>query len=192
MKFNSERVRSIVMSGTMGSAVIFLFSCGPTSPGKSAAVLSDMVITNQISGWAPVGNPVNFFDSTIFNLVDGGSNTYCGTCSHSTLKAGFQEMMSKSQSADNLRMFVIDYGTVANAQSEFDIMVQGSSWTTENSLPPYSASELFYTSNSDGINLRSHFNNLYIEFQLTGYDSSAQAVPDASAFINFLYSKIVQ
>jgi hypothetical protein len=154
--------------------------------------LSDLVITNQLSGWAAMGDPANFVDSTIFNLVDGGSSTYCGTCSHSTLKAGFQQIMTKSQSTNHLKMIVIDYGTTANASEEFDIMVQGSSWTTENTLSPYSASELFYTSNSDGINLRAHFNNFFVEFQFTAYDSSAQAVPDASAFINYLHSKTVQ
>jgi hypothetical protein len=100
--------------------------------------------------------------------------------------------MSKAQSTARLKMIIIDYGTTANAKAEFDNMVQGSSWTTENSLSPYSASELFYTSNSDGINLRSHFNNFYVEFQFTAYDSSAQTVPDASVFINYLHSKIIQ
>ena len=192
MKFRRGRVLWIGVGGAMLSVGILLFSCGPTSPGKSSPLLSEMVITNQISGWAPVGNPINFVESTIINVVDGGSTGYCGTCSLSTLKAGFQQIMSKSQSADLLKLLVIDYGTTANAAAEFDKKVQGSSWTTENSLSPYSASELFYTSNSDGINLRSHFNNFYVEFQFTAYDSGAQSVPDASAFINYLHSKIVQ
>jgi hypothetical protein len=172
-----------------------IFSCTNTAtspqPGTNI-ILADLHITTQIPGWTAAGNPVNFVDSTITNFVDGGSSTYCGTCSHSTLKAGFQQIMSKSQSAYYLKLFVIDYGTAANAAAEFDKMVQGSSWTTENSLSPYSISDLFYTNNSDGINLRSHFKNFFVEFQFTAYDSSAQAVPDASAFLNYLHSKIVQ
>jgi hypothetical protein len=192
MKFIPERSLRIGVRGAMLFVGILALSCGPTNPGKSTPLLSDLVITNQLSGWAAMGDPANFVDSTITNLVNGGSSTYCGTCSHSTLKAGFQQIMSKSQSTNHLKMIVIDYGTTANASEEFDIMVQGSSWTTENTLSPYSASELFYTSNSDGINLRAHFNNFFVEFQFTAYDSSAQAVPDASAFINYLHSKTVQ
>jgi hypothetical protein len=176
-------------------AGLYVFSCTntPTNLEPVANItLADLHVTTQVTGWTAVGNPVNFVDSTITNLVDGGSSTYCGVCSHSTLKAGFQQIMSKYQSVDHIKLFVIDYGTASNATAEFDKMVQGSSWTTENALSPYSVSELFYTSNSDGINLRSHFKNFYVEFQFTAYDSSAQAVPDASNFINYLHSKIVQ
>jgi hypothetical protein len=71
-------------------------------------------------------------------------------------------------------------------------MVQGSSWTTENALSPYSVTDVFYTSNSDGVNAHAHFKNFYIELQLTAFGSSSEAVPDAKLYIDYFHSKIGQ
>ena len=191
MKFSPAKVLSIGAAGAMCFLAVFLFSCGPTSPTKNTP-LNDLVISNQINGWVADSAVGYFVDSTIANFVDGGSSTYCGTCSKSTLKEGFQLLMSKSQSVDKLKMLIIDYGTSVNAKAEFDKKVQASSWTTENALSPFAITDVFFTNNSDGVHANGHFNNFFIELVFSAYGSSSESEPDASTFINYFHSKIVK
>ncbi|HUI91844.1 MAG TPA: hypothetical protein VLX68_06300 [Chitinivibrionales bacterium] len=168
--------------------------CGPTSPGTTSVPLSSLIITNQIAGWVS-DSMDNFVDTSIYNYVDGGSSTYCGTCLNSTLKEGFQRFMFKAMSATDtgrVKMLVIEYGTAANSQTIFAGKVQGSSWEPESALAPYLISDAFYTNNGSSIYAYGHFSNFYIEMQFTKYTSSGLALPDASAFMNYFHSIIVQ
>ena len=117
MKLGVVRSISFGVIGTASILGMCFFSCGgPTAPSNPGVSLSSLVVTNQISGWAPTGNPVYFVDTSIYNLVDGGSSTYCGTCTNDTLKEGFLSYMSKvpqGTDTEQLKMFVVQYTTSA-------------------------------------------------------------------------------
>jgi hypothetical protein len=197
MKLVSVKLVSRVLAGAICCAGVIALTCGGPTATKSTTPtisLDSLVITNQVAGWVS-DSMDNFVDSSIFNYVDGGSSTYCGTCIKSTLKEGFQRFMFKALSAtdtERVQMLVIEYGTSANVQTIFAGMVQGSSWEPESALAPYSISDAFYTNNGSVFHAYGHFSNLFIEMQFKDYTPSGLALSDASAFMNYFHSKIVQ
>src|SRR5271157_1020526 len=122
MKSGWTKAFSRVIAGAVCGVGVMALTCGgPTSPATPQIQLSDLQLSaNQIQGWIP-DSTSNFVDTSIYLFVDGGSSTYCGTCIHGTLKAGFLDFLYKVQSPDTewLKMFVIDYGTAASAQTIF-------------------------------------------------------------------------
>jgi hypothetical protein len=195
MKSGWTKAFSGVVLGAICSVGVMSLTCGgPTAPKTSGVTLSSLVITNQISGWK--SDSLSYFvDSSIYNFVDGGSSTYCGTCSLSTLKAGFLSFLYKVPApadTERLKMFVIQYATSADVQAIFSGDSIGSSFMPESALAPYSISEVLYTNNGSEIHAYGHFNNFFVELKLTGYATSGLALPDASTFMNYFHSKIVQ
>ncbi len=196
MKLGVVRSISFGVIGTASILGMCFFSCGgPTAPSNPGVSLSSLVVTNQISGWAPTGNPVYFVDTSIYNLVDGGSSTYCGTCTNDTLKEGFLSYMSKvpqGTDTEQLKMFVVQYTTSAAVAKIFSGDSLGSSFEAESALAPYSISQVLYTNNGSTIHAYGHFNNFLVELFFTQYPSGTVAVSDASAFMNYFHSKIGQ
>jgi hypothetical protein len=197
MEFGWTKAASKVFAGAIcGVGVVALTCGGPTAPAKSGPPLDSLVVTNQISGWSPADTGISYFnDNTIYNLVDGGNSTYCGTCTNDTLIEGYRTYMSKvpqGTDTEQLKMFVVQYANPAFVQMIFAGDSVGSSFEPESALAPYSISEVFYTNNGSTIHAFGHFNNFLVELNFTQYASGAAAVSDASTFMNYFHSKIGQ
>jgi len=102
--------------------------------------------------------------------------------------------MTKVQGTDTeqLKMFVIQYANLSFLQSIFAGDSLGVSFDTEFAVTPYAVSTAFYVNNGSSIHAYAHFNNFLVELLFTGYTTSSLAIPDASTFMNYFHSKIVQ
>jgi hypothetical protein len=168
--------------------------CSPPIIPSVNITLDDFIITNQISGWAPTNNVVHFVDSTLWDIIDGGNISYCGECNgNNALKAGIMSNLNNVQKNAAVQIFVIDYGTTINAETEFNAMVaKRVDSNSKLSIPPFSDATAIGSETGSGImNAYYHSGKFYFELNgLNGYDSTSLAVADASAFLTYFQSKM--
>jgi hypothetical protein len=197
MKYVS--VKSVVLSlpGAFCLSLLILSTCSPTKPAATPDPFADFIIANQqISGWVIGSNDkdsvFHFVQSTLSDVVDGGNFSYCGDCNGSSpLKAGIHCVMNDSTKQAAAAIFVMDYGTAANAKSEFDSRSgQQLAYSVKDTIPSFPDTVAVGAEHSGGITAFAHFGNYYCELELTGYDPSANAAADADLFFSYFKSKV--
>ncbi len=171
---------------------VFFYACGPsTTAGNTPTVtLSDLAITTQIAGWAPLDTTAYFVDSTMINFVNGGNVSYCGACNgNSVLKAGICTKLATGQN-NKAKIFVMDYGTSANAITEFNARVNSQLKSSVVPIGSFSQTVAVGSTVGGGLYTFCCMKNFYIESQLSNYDSTAVAQRDANVFLTYYQSKI--
>ncbi len=202
MKSGWTKAFSKVLAGAIcGVGVMALTCAGPTTPKAVTTPVDSLIITNQITGWVLDSSvsvsgaaTMPFTNSTAnSNWVDGGCPSYCGKCDGTdALKDGFGTYLKEplAGATRKLEVFVLDYGSAAAADSEFNIWPIKYAASTKETISPFPNTTAIGFDVGGGLYVFAHMSNIFIEMQFSDYDSSSQAVPDASAFSTYYNSKI--
>jgi len=202
MKSGWTKAFSGAIAGAICGVGVMALTCqGPTSPVAKTTPVDSLIITNQMTGWV-LDSSVSvsgaammpFTNSTANNdWVDGGCISYCGKCDGTdALKDGFGTYLKEplASATRKLEIFVLDYGSAAAADSEFNVWLNKNATSTKETISPFSNTTAIGFDVGGGLNVFAHMSNIFIELQFSDYDSSSQAVPDASAFLTYYNSRI--
>jgi|WetSurMetagenome_2_1015567.scaffolds.fasta_scaffold00056_40 hypothetical protein len=168
--------------------------CSPTSP-STPTKLDDLIVTNQIQGWSvdsTVADTVTHVTDDNINLfVDGGKIDYCGECNGSgPMKSGIVTFL-KTAVGYGVEVFVLDYGTTADATAEFNVWAGKYSAASLETISPFANTTAIGHASNGAITAFAHFGKFYLELRFSNYNGeTAIAVADASTFLSYYNSKI--
>jgi hypothetical protein len=149
----------------------------PISAGMTWNIsLKDLFDAAVFEGWIPdSSNHFEAFDGlSLFNRIDGSGQQFIdGGIDSATIK-----LMTSTDSSKNCKITIMDFNTNAKSSAIFNLRVsKNQAATAITSFNPSEAVGLvLYRGN---ILVYAHFNQIYLEIELTGYDAFNDSVRDA-------------
>jgi hypothetical protein len=173
-----------------------LFSCGPTNPPAKNPNLADFIITAP--GWAAPADSNTYwiYNDTIHDpvlthkiehFVDGGdwnyiqdSTTIAGK-TVTTLDSGFRQTIYRSDLTDITtgEVFVLDYGTAAEARTVFQRIYPIYMSAREFKIGSFDTSAVIGGLSSSSVWTFAHFGRYYIEFHMFPPSGSTTVTSDS-------------
>jgi hypothetical protein len=168
---------------------IFLNCFGPETNPKTK--LQDLYFTTEVTGWVPDSSShfVQYPAESLYNFINGPAQRYID----SGLVSWFREKMNGGPTASPdsgdyvFNGYIHDYGTTAKAKALYEakVVVNVTPYPTKKVvLDQYSDNEAQAITVGGGIQVYATFGKFYFEFNITGFQVSGDAVPEALKFLD--------
>ena len=172
-----------LLKGTMAVFAVVYFGLGPvtctTAPGQNTSVtINDLHVTTPAAGWVEPQNAYQeFSDTGIYNLL------YDSIYLMNSVKKGFHTTYENAAETTTVVVFIIDYGTAANAAAVCDTLIRS---RADNNHPVTLTG--FSTSaegsqSYNGLVVYACFDRFYFQLTFNNYPDPSKAISDAEIFL---------